>query len=155
MRIVAFLFLSCLAPADAMAAPSLADELAQARSKWELQRIEDYSFAISNTCSCPTPVHKGPLRIIVREGRVRRAVYLGERKDGYSPGQAVRGRTPLRLSIHGLFEMIERRLKTGNPAHFKIKYDDKLGHPLKFEYDDPALKGEETRIEVKDYKRLG
>lgn len=148
------LLLSWFALSNAAAAPPSAGELAQARAKWESRRVEDYSFVISNACVCPNPVHAGPLRITVREGKLRRAVYLGQRKEGYAPGQAVRGRTPLRVSIHGLFEMIEQRLKSGNPDHFKIKYDDKLGHPLKFEYDDPALKGEETRIELKEFRLL-
>lgn len=155
MRTLSLLFLmSWFALSDAAAAPALAMELAQARSKWESQHIEDYSYVISNACACQDPTHTGPMRITVREGKLRRAVYLGQRKEGYAPGQAVRRRTPLRVSVSGLFETIEKRLKSGNPAHFKIKYDDKLGYPLKFEYDDPALKGEESKIELKDFKRL-
>lgn len=154
MRILSLLVLSWFAFSDAAAAPALAVELAQAKSQWESQRIEDYSFVISNACACPNPVHTGPMQITVREGKLRRAVYLGQRKEGYAPGQAVRRRTPLRVSISGLFETIEKRLKSGDSGHFKIKYDDKLGYPLKFEYDDPALKGEESKIELKDFRRL-
>jgi hypothetical protein len=155
MRIGIFLLLaSGFAAAEAMAQSALMEELARARSKWESQRIENYAFVIANACVCPNPLHAGPLLVVVEEGRVRRALYLGERRSGYSRGQAVRKRTPLRLSVSGLFEMIDKRLKSGNPAHFKIKYDDKIGYPLQFEYDDPAQKNEEIRIQVRDFKRL-
>jgi hypothetical protein len=155
MRIGIFLLLaSGFTAAEAMAQSALMEELARARSKWESQRIENYAFVIANACVCPNPLHAGPLLVVVEEGRVRRALYLGEPRGGYSRGQAVRKRTPLRVSVPGLFEMIDKRFKSGNPAHFKIKYDDKLGYPLKFEYDDPALKGEETGIELKDFRRL-
>jgi hypothetical protein len=92
--------------------------------------------------------------MVVEDGRIQRALYLGDARAGYTPGQAVRKRTPMRVTVPGLFEFIEKKLRRGNAAFFKVKYDDKAGYPLRFEYDDPALKGEEIRIELKNIKRL-
>lgn len=156
MRVKALLLLvSCFITAEAMAAaPSLMEALEQARAKWESHRSEDYAFEISNTCSCPDPADAGPLVIIVRGGKVRRTVYVGNPRNGYSPKQAVRRRTSLRTTIPDLFELIEKKLRTFDNSHFKIKYDDKQGHPIRFEYDDPQHKGEETLIVVKDFKHI-
>src|SRR5687767_9198835 len=123
MKIRALLFLFFWTAADASAQAAFLDELARAKSKWESQRIEDYSFVISNSCSCPDPLDKGPMLIVIEEGKLRRAIYLGEAEDGYSQGQKVRKRSMLRVSIPGLFEMIERQLKLG--AVTTLKIDDK------------------------------
>jgi hypothetical protein len=165
MRVRAFLFLvSSLAITDALAEPLLEklglvsspptlEELRAVQAKWESLRIEDYSFVISNKCVCPNLAHVGPLLITVRGGKVRSAVYMGAPRDGYSVGQAVRKRTPLRVSIDGLFERIEKQLRTQNPAHFKIKYEAGV-YPVRLEYDNPALNNEESLILIKDLKRI-
>lgn len=153
MKIKASLLLLWFVTAGAVAQSPLMEDLARAKSKWESRRFENYSFVISNSCSCPDPLHRGPLRIVVEEGSLRRAVYLGESRDGYTSGQSVRKRGPLRVTMPGLFKFIEQQLKRGNAAEFKIKYDDKTGHPLRFEYDDPES-DKPARIEVKDLKRL-
>lgn len=155
MKIRLLLILSCgLLAIDATAQSSLMEELDQARSLWESRRLGDYAFIISNVCSCPDPIDAGPLLVVVEQGRLRRALYLGESGAGYSPGQSVRKRTPLRVTIPGLFQFMEKRLRRGNSVHFKIKYDTTYGYPTLFEYDDPALKGEEIRLQLKDFKRL-
>jgi hypothetical protein len=166
MRIKTFLFLvSWLVASDAPAEPLLEtlglvsstptlEELNAAQAKWKSLRIEDYSFVISNKCVCPNLAHVGPLLVTVRGGRVRSAVYAGEPRDGYSLGQAVRKRTPLRVSIDGLFERIEKQLRTGSPEHFKIKYDKTGSYPVQFEYNDPGIQNEEDLIVIKDLKIL-
>lgn len=157
MRILALLFLlPWSAFAEAAAQSALMEELAQAESKWESQRLEDYSFTVSNSCSCPNPLHRGPLRIVVEQGRLRQAVYLGEGADGYSSGQAVRKRSPLRVTMPDLFRFIEQKLRRAgdNGADFKTKYDAKTGHLLRFEYADSESKDGKARLEVKDFKRL-
>jgi hypothetical protein len=139
-----------LAAADAIGATSL-EELAATKAQWESQRIKNYSFVISNACPCPVP-QTGPLYIVVANGKLKRAVYLGEPRDGFSRGQSIRRRSPIRVTMDGLFEMIEKRLKI-TPAT-KIKYDDKLGYPVLFEYADSSLGGGHAKIELKDFKRL-
>jgi hypothetical protein len=170
MKFKAFLFLvSWLMASDVLAAeplletlglvnpppPSLA-ELRAAKAKWESheKEIKDYSFVISNKCACPSPASTGPLLITVRNGKVKSAVYAGEPKDGFLPGQAVRRRTPLRITIPGLFGMIEKRLLHLNPAHFKIKYDETGSYPVQFEYNDPGARNEEDLVVIKDLKLI-
>jgi hypothetical protein len=79
---------------------------------------------------------------------------MGEPKDGYFPGQAIRRRTPLRLTINDLFELMEKRLRRYNPAHFKIKYDGTGSYPVQFEYNDLGIQNEEDLIVIKDLKLL-
>jgi hypothetical protein len=169
MKIKTFLFLvSWLMASDVLAEslvetlglvspppPSL-EELHAAKAKWESheREIKDYSFEISNKCTCPNPASSGPLQITVSKGKVKTAVYMGAPKDGYFTGQAVRQRTPLRVTIPGLFDLIEKRLKHLNPAHFKIKYDETGSYPVQFEYNDPAVKNEEDLVVIKDLKLL-
>jgi hypothetical protein len=165
IRMVLFL-VSWFAMIDALAEPLLETlglvnppppslgELDAAKAKWESLRIEDYSFVISNQCACPSLAHTGPLQITVRNGKVKSAVYMGAPKDGYSPGQAVRRRTPLRVTIPGLFDLIEKRLLHLNPAHFKLKYDKTGSYPVQFEYNDPGAQNEEDLVVIKDLKLL-
>ncbi len=156
MRIKAFLFLvSWLVLTNASAA-TLLDELNQAKAKWESHEgeLKDYSFVISNKCACPNPASVGPLQITVRKGKVKSTVYMGAAKDGYFPGQSVRQRTPLRITIPGFFDLIEKRLKHLNPAHFKIKYDETGSYPVQFEYNDPGVQHEEDLVVIKDLKLL-
>jgi hypothetical protein len=138
---------------DTLAAPTL-EALAEARSKWESSGFENYAVVISNECLCPNPTHIGPIVIHVRDGKLRHAVYLGQPRNGYAQGQAVRGRTPLRVTIDGLFERIEKQIKIGNGPYLKLKYDAKNGYPTHFEYADPARSGEQFKILLKDFKLL-
>ncbi|HEX5056324.1 MAG TPA: DUF6174 domain-containing protein [Gammaproteobacteria bacterium] len=154
MRISALLLLlSWLAVADAAVQPPQMEELAQARAKWKSQHIENYAFMISNTCSCPL-LQAGPLVIVVEDGKLRRTFYAGGPRDGFVKGQSIRRRSPLRVTVDGLFEVIEKRLKISSPAQVKIKYDDKLGYPALFEYVDSSLKDGHAKIELKNFKRL-
>ncbi len=137
-----------------LVAPPSLEELAAAKSKWESSGFENYAFVISNECLCPNPTHSGPILIHVRDGKLRHAVYLGQPREGYTQGQPVRRRTPLRVTIDDLFERIEKQLKIGNAPYLKIKYDDKSGYPVQFEYADPARSAERFKILLKDFKPL-
>ncbi|HEY3487212.1 MAG TPA: DUF6174 domain-containing protein [Gammaproteobacteria bacterium] len=151
---IKILLLVWFAAVDAIAAPDLLAELGQAKAKWESYGTENYAFAISNKCFCTNPMEVGPLVIVVRGDKIQRTVYAGSPRDGYSYGQAVRRRTPLRITVPKLFQYIEKQLRIHNHSYFKIKYDATDGHPLRIEFDDPALKNEESLILVEKLQRL-
>ena len=62
-------------------ANDLLQQLHEAQEKWRNHGPEDYTFTISNSCFCLDPPAVGPLRLTIKNGKIRRATYIGDRSS--------------------------------------------------------------------------
>jgi hypothetical protein len=80
--------------------PSARRELAANRARWARHGIADYEFRLRDeTCFCMYAAYYGPIRVIVRDGKIKKAIYEGERRDGYWPGRIVREKSELVATV--------------------------------------------------------
>jgi len=129
------------------------EELSRNRNKWNAHTIRDYSLVLEQSCFCLYGPYYGPNRVTVRAGEISRVVYLGERRDGFKPGDRLTNRKALKNTIVGLFDDLETRIQymTGN-AELQVEYDDVYGFPTVIDYDRPDWEDEQFRIEVSAFK---
>ncbi|MBD2295915.1 hypothetical protein H6G06_21165 [Anabaena sphaerica FACHB-251] len=98
------------------------------RQKWDLQRIDNYRYTLSNHCFCPSEV-RGPVIIEVRNG-VTISIKNAE------TGQPVNSQ-PLQeySTIPKLFDLIQNAINSGESV-LSVKYDRKLGYPTEMTIGD-------------------
>jgi Family of unknown function (DUF6174) len=88
------------------------------RSKWASHGIKSYQFRLRDeTCSCMYGPYYGPIRVIVNDGEVTKAIYEGERRDGYWFGRIVREKTELIATVDEVFARAENLIKS-EPARY-------------------------------------
>src|ERR1700726_2919750 len=81
-----------LLPAAAFSGDRAAEEreLRSNRAKWDSRSITSYELRLRDeACFCLHALGYGPFRVFVKQGKVNKAIYEGERRDGYWPGRVV------------------------------------------------------------------
>ena len=124
------------------------------RAKWAAHRISNYKITLQDTdCYCLYGPYYGPIRITVRHGKIKRAIYLGEPRDGYRPGDSVTISTRLRSTIDELFDDLEHTIRYATEnTDLKVDYDGEYGFPTLISYDRPDWEDEQSRLVVSDFK---
>src|SRR4051812_26236923 len=65
-------------------------ELEGNRAKWEHHRITNYEIRLrDDRCACWHALGYGPIRVVIKQGSVQKAIYEGEMRDGYWAGRAI------------------------------------------------------------------
>jgi hypothetical protein len=144
MRISLILFaLASLSVVASSAADKTSEriELQANRAKWEQHRITSYEFRLrDDDCFCLHALGYGPFHVLVRKGRVARAIYEGETRDGYWPGRVISKKlyekTILIATVEEIFARAERIISLADRPH-KIRYDSEYGFPTLIDVDNP------------------
>ncbi len=130
------------------------EDLQKNEAKWASHRISDYEVTLRNeNCYCLYGPYYGPVRVFVKGGRISKVIYLGEARDGFKPGNRLRGKAAyLAKTIDGLFEdvrfMTER---ASDKTSLNISYDDTFGFPVLIDFDRSDLSDVQSRIVVTDF----
>ena len=133
--------------ADALA------EFATNRARWNAANIQDYEFRLRDeACWCHFGPAYGPTRNFIRSGRIRNAIYEGERRDGYWPGRKVRIDVQTKATIEDVFARAARLIQNAPEGTFTVEYDATYGFPVLIEFDDPKLEDEQWRIIIDGFK---
>ncbi len=132
-----------LVPLIALLPPSIegSQERAQLqanRAKWQRHGLTDYEFRLRDeACFCNYGPYYGPIRVIVANGTVKKAIYEGERRDGYWPGRVVRERTELVATVDDVFRRAENVITARSKAPHKIRYNSTYGFPSVIDVENP------------------
>lgn len=113
-------------------------ELRLNRAKWEHHGINSYEFRLRDeNCYCLYGPYYGPIRVIVKNGRVRKAIYEGERRDGFWFGREVREKTDLIATVDEVFSRAEHLITSVSDRPYKIRYNSVYGFPVLIDVDNP------------------
>ena len=130
-------------------------ELAAARAKWSSSQVTSYEVRFQDkSCWCLFGPYYGPIRNLVRSGRLKGSYYERERRDGYSFGRKVRIETPLRATVEDAFARVERLIASAPEGSFEVKYDAVYGYPTDIAFDDPKLDDEQWHMVADGFKPL-
>jgi hypothetical protein len=156
-RLVSFALLLLLTVPVVGAEPGAARaELASARAKWAASGVDSYEIRFRDEkCFCLFGPYYGPIRNVVKAGKLQASYYEGERRDGYWYGRRVRIATGLRATVEDVFARVERLLTTAPEGTYRVAYDPTLGFPVLVEFDDPAWDDEQWRLVSDGFKSLG
>jgi hypothetical protein len=125
------------------------------RAKWVEHGIDDYWVRLRDeACWCLYGPYYGPIRLLVRNGKIRKAIYHGERRDGYWPGRSVEVETALKATIEEVFENAKRVILTVPEGAYRIEYDKQFGFPMVIDVDRPDWEDEQWRLVVDGFKPL-
>jgi len=95
----------------------------------------------------------GPLRVIVKNGKIAKAIYVGEKRDSYFPGREVHERTDLKATIDELFSRAQNVIKSSSDAPYKIRYDKNYGYPYCIDVRNPPYTADaQYRIVIDGFK---
>jgi hypothetical protein len=116
-------------------------ELQANRAKWDQRRITGYQFRLRDeACFCLHAFGYGPFRVVVKQGKVVRAIYEGEKRDGYWPGRVISKKiyekTDLIATVEEVFARAEKIVTSADRPH-KIRYDPEYGFPTLIDVDNP------------------
>lgn len=116
-------------------------ELRLNRAKWERHGINSYEFRLRDEdCYCLHALGYGPFRVTIKKRKVAKAIYEGEKRDGFWPGRIVPKkiyeRTSLIATVEEVFSRAERVINSPDQPH-KITYDLKYGFPTLIDVDNP------------------
>ena len=107
------------------------------RAKWEQRGVISYEFRLRDeACYCLHALGYGPFRVIVKQGRVTKAIYEGEKRDGYWPGRVVHEKTDLIATVEEVFARAKSVINSPDQPH-KIRYDGEYGFPTLIDVDNP------------------
>jgi hypothetical protein len=125
------------------------------RAKWNVANIHDYEVQIRDgTCWCLFGPAYGPIRNFVRSGLIVKAMYEGERRNGYWPGRTVHIDVQTKATIEDVFARAALLLQGAPAGTFKIEYDPTYGFPVLIDFDDPQSEDEQWRLTLDGFKIL-
>ena len=137
------LLLLILLPVGALAGVRSAErrDLQINRAKWERHGITSYELRLRDeNCFCLHALGYGPFRVIVKQGKVVKAIYEGENRDGYWRGRIIPkktyAKTHLIATIEEVFARAERVVSSPDQPH-RIRYDPVYGFPTLIDVDNP------------------
>ena len=140
-----------VAAVGACAAPTApdnpADQLEQAKARWQQAGILTYQYTITRTCEC-TPEMTGPVTVEVRSGQVA--------SQRYETGSAVDPQyADLFAPVPGLFDLIERAILLP-AASVSVRYHHTLGYPESIAIDEVAgVVDDEVSYRVTGFAAVG
>jgi hypothetical protein len=140
-------------PALALDKSDALAEFATNRAKWNAANIQDYEFRLRDkACWCQFGPAYGPIRNIVRSGRIQRAIYEGERRDGYWPGRKVHINVQTKATMEDVFARAARLIQKAPEGTFRVEYDSTYGFPILIDFDDPKWEDEQWRLVIDGFK---
>jgi hypothetical protein len=115
---------------------------------WRAQGIDDYTVTVKESaCYCLYGPYYGPLRLLVRNGKLRKATYLGEVRDGYRPGDLVREDSALKRTIDEIFTDLRRTASERGPGTTLIvNYDPTYGFPVLIDARNPEFSHGDSKL---------
>jgi hypothetical protein len=122
-------------------------------ARWQAVGTPDYEFTVANeNCHCLYGPYYGPLRVSVRSGAAKRAVYLGETRDGYARGARITERTSLRTTVDALFARVRKHIEDADAqTSLEIAYDATWGFPTLIDFDHAGWNDAQSRIVVSGF----
>jgi hypothetical protein len=157
--VVLLLLTSLLATASA--SPNTAAERSKFRvnrAKWDQRGITSYEYRLRDeTCFCLHALGYGPFRVIIDHGKVAKAIYEGERRDGYWPGRVIPKKTyektNLIATVEEVFARAEHVINSPEHAPYTISYDPKYGFPTLIDVDNsPHIADAQWRLVVDRFR---
>lgn len=130
-------------------------KLVIARQLWTSLGIDNYEITIADeNCFCFYGPYYGPNRVIVRDGRVSRVVYRGERRDGFRRGDSLTREKALKYTVDEIFDRLERTIQqmTGNTM-LQVEYHPEYGFATLIDFDRPDWEDEQSRLVVSNFRR--
>jgi hypothetical protein len=128
-------------------------EFARNRSKWNAANIQNYEVRLRDeACWCLFGPAYGPIRNIIKSGRIHSSIYEGEKRDGYWPGRKVRIDVQTRATIEDVFARAALLIQNAPQGTFKVEYDPTYGFPVLIDFDDPEWEDEQWRLVVDGFK---
>ena len=123
-------------------------ELDAQEAKWRAHAIEDYTVTVEESaCYCLYGPYYGPLRLLVRNGKLRKATYFGEVRDGYRRGDLVREDSALKRTIDELFVDLRRVASERDPGSTLIvEYEPTYGFPELIDVRNPEFSHGDTKL---------
>jgi Family of unknown function (DUF6174) len=127
------------------------------RAKWERHGIASYEFRLRDeNCYCLHALGYGPFRVTIKQGKVVKAIYEGEKRDGYWPGRIVPKKiyekTDLIATVEEVFARTEMVINSPDQPH-KITYDPEYGFPTLIDVDEfPHITDTQWRLIVDDFR---
>ena len=152
------LVMLALLPAAAWGGDKAAEErdLQSNHAKWKNRNITNYELRLRDeACYCLHALGYGPFRVIVKHGKVIRATYEGERRDGYWPGRVVPKKiyekTALIATVEEVFARAERVVNLPDLVR-EIRYDPQFGFPTLIDVDNPKMTDAQWRLVVDGFR---
>jgi|GEM_PF-6505739 len=123
-------------------------ELDAQQAIWHEHAIDDYTVTVEESaCYCLYGPYYGPLRLLVRNDRLRKARYFGEVRDGYWPGDEVREASNLKRTIDEIFADLRRVISERAPgATLIVNYDSTYGFPVLIDYRNPNVDHGDSKL---------
>jgi len=130
-------------------------ELAEAKTRWVSSGITSYEIRFRDeSCFCLYGPYYGPIRNVVRSGKLKASYYEGVKRDGYRFGRKVRIVTALRATVEDVFLRVDRLVDTAPDGTYQVKYDPTYGFPVDINFDDPARDDEQWHLVTDGFKPL-
>jgi hypothetical protein len=131
-------------------------ELEANRAKWKEHAVTAYELRLRDeACFCLHALGYGPFRVVVKQGKVIRAIYEGEMRDGYWPGRVISEetyeKTNLIATVEEVFARAERVLDSPDLV-YTIRYDPKYGFPTLIDVDNPKMSDAQWRLVVDGFR---
>jgi hypothetical protein len=131
------------------------EALVAARAKWTASSINSYEIRFRDeACFCLFGPYHGPIRNVVRRGKLHVSYYEGERRDGYSHGRRVHIASNLRATVEDVFSMVESLLATAPEGAYRVEYDPTYGFPALVDFDDPTMDDEQWRLVADGFRPM-
>jgi hypothetical protein len=120
---------------------------------WRAHAINDYTVTVEESaCYCLYGPYYGPLRLLVRNGKLRKATYFGEVRDGYRPGDLVREDSGLKRTIDEIFADLRRMVAARRPdTTLLVEYDPTYGFPVLIDVRNTAISDGDSKLTVTDF----
>jgi hypothetical protein len=125
-----------------------------ARQQWTAFGISDYEITVADeNCFCLYGPYYGPNRVTVRDGKISRVIYRGERRDGFRRGDNLTREKALKHTLDEVFDRLERTIRhmTANTI-LTVEYDSEYGFPTLIDFDRPDWEDEQRRLVVSDFR---
>jgi hypothetical protein len=128
-------------------------ELDAQQAIWDQHAIDDYTVTVEESaCYCLYGPYYGPLRLLVRNGKLRKAKYFGEVRDGYWPGDEVREESKLKRTIDEIFANLRRVVSNRAPGTTLIvNYDSTYGFPVLIDYNNPEFEHGDSKLTLSGF----
>ena len=115
---------------------------------WRAHAVDDYTVTVEESaCYCLYGPYYGPLRLLVRNGKLRKATYFGEVRDGYRPGDLVREDSALKRTIDEIFADLRRVASERGPGTTLIvEYEPTYGFPVLIDARNPEFPHGDSKL---------
>ncbi len=115
----------------------IAQDLEEARARWEAEGFDDYDLTLQRDCFCPEE-YRGPVIVRVRDGEITARVYQSSGQPVLSEAAA------LFFDVDGLFAFLADALAQ-DPAQVRAEFHPEYGYPTTMWIDFHANMADEEQ----------